>query len=158
MLYRGFSKTELSRIEPILKQFNIQYNITSDLHEAKNVDEAVKQEIRTRPVATRDSAFYQIEIEKDEFQKLSPEAAAKLLDLRIYEEHESPFTEEELQNMGEISHNHFEPKKKEQTKSEKMIGYIILVAILIGATIYLKNFMKKFNTPPAAGYSFEVKD
>ena len=144
MLYRGFSKTELSRIEPILNQFNIQYNVTSDLQEVKNVDEGVKEGIRTRPVATRDSAFYQIEIEKDEFQKLSPEATAKLLDLRIYEEHESPFTEEELQAMGEISHNHFTPKKKEQTKNEKFVGFIILVAVIVGASLYLKNFFEKF--------------
>lgn len=155
MLYRGYNKHELSKIEPILNQFGVNYKISSDFDEVKNTDDAVKKETNIRPTARRDSSFYQIDIEKEEFQKLSPEAVLKLHDLRIYEEHESPFTEEELQSMGEVSHNHFEHKKKEQTKTEKIVGYIILVAILIGASLYLKSFAKKFNTPADGSIHYE---
>lgn len=144
MLYRGYSKHELSQVETILKEFNIIYEISSDFDEIKGVDGEIKREPRTRPTATRDSAFYQVKIEKEEFVKLSPMARIKLEKHRIFEEMDSPFTEEELAAMGEVSRDHFNHKKKEQSKFDKVMGVIVLIGVVIGASLYLKNFFAKF--------------
>lgn len=144
MLYRGFNKAEMDRITKILDHHQVHYELSSDFEEVAKVDNAVKQEVNMRQLARRDSSFYQIKIEKEEFKKLSPHALQSLYDLRIYEEQDSPFTEEELSKLGEPSDKHLEAKSRKPHKYEKIWSAVTLIAMCIAAYFYLQKFFRNF--------------
>lgn len=126
MIYSGFSKHEVDRIAAILHKHDIQFNITtpSDLGDGKKIP--------------RDASVLQIDLSDDELKKVPEEDRMKLNDMRIHGEWESPYTEEELQNLDSYVPKKT-PKQAEKTKIEQ---WATILAVLIMLFLYL---YKKLN-------------
>jgi hypothetical protein len=92
MIYKGFNKVELDKISEILERSGVTFHISVPEESLEFINDTTKR-VNHRFMDN----LMQIEIEKEEFSKISsPKDLSKLFDLRIYPEEESPFTEEEL--------------------------------------------------------------
>lgn len=127
MQYRGFNQLELNKISEILDRNGVKYEISLP-DEAKEFINDTSKRVNHRFM---DNAM-QIEIDKAEFDKISVKDIQKLFDLRIYKEEESPFTEEELANLGtETDINTTpSPKKKDENASMNQIAAILAVVLV----------------------------
>ncbi len=126
MIYNGFNKLEVDRIVAILEKHNVAYKVgvPQDLGDGKRVP--------------RDSAVYQFDIEDAELKKVHGPDLLQLADMRIIGEMESPFTEEELQNLET-----YVPKPNPKTKEHSKIQqWATILAIGMMVLLY---FYKKLN-------------
>lgn len=125
MQYRGFNQLELKKISEILDRNEVKYEISLP-DEAKEYINDTSKRVNHRFM---DNAM-QIEIDKEEFDKISAKDLQILFDLRIYKEEESPFTEEELANLGreaDVNANPI-PKKKDENARMNQIAAILAIA------------------------------
>lgn len=123
MLYRGFNQLELKKISEILDRNGVKYEISLP-------EEAVEyMNDKTKRVNHRfmDNAM-QIEIDKNEFDKINAKDIAILFDLRIYKEEESPFTEEELANLGKEEDPKTVVKKPNEHAKMNQVAAILAIA------------------------------
>ncbi len=95
MIYRGFNKVELKKITDILDRHNVKYQTSVPDTALDYINDPTKR-VNHKFM----DSLLQIEIEADEFAKISQTDLSKLFDLRIYKEEESPFSEEELSSIG----------------------------------------------------------
>lgn len=124
MLYNGFSKVEVDRVSAILNKHNIVFKVgvPEDLGDGKKIP--------------RDSAIYHIDLEDAELMKVPDADRMKLADMRIHGEMESPYTEEELQNLES-----YVPKKSEKTQHHSKINQwatILAVGTMLVLYLYKK--------------------
>lgn len=122
MIYRGFNEIELKRITEILERNGVQYSVS--------VPEASMDYIND-PTKRVDHRFMdsllQIEIEKEEFDKINERDLSKLFDLRIYKEEESPFTEEEL---GEMESDKNPVITKDEHARMKQVASLLAIGVM----------------------------
>jgi hypothetical protein len=121
MLYNGFSKLEIDRIVAILEKHGIEYNVgvPSDLGDGKKIP--------------RDSAVMQLDLADEELMKVPEADRMKLMDMRIHGEIESPYTEEELNNLE----NYVKPVTKKAKEQSKMQQWATILAVGIMLCLYL---------------------
>jgi hypothetical protein len=125
MQYCGFNKLELKKISEILDRNSVKYEISLP-EEAKEYINDTSKRVNHRFM---DNAM-QIEIDKDEFDKISTKDIQILFDLRIYKEEESPFTEEELANLGSETEVQPVVKKKDENARMNQVAAILAVALV----------------------------
>lgn len=126
MLYRGFNQLELKRISEILERNGVKYHISLPEEALEYINDKSKR-VNHRFM---DNAM-QIEIEKEEFDKINAKDIQTLFDLRIYKEEDSPFTEEELASLGsETDINLNQPKKKDENARMNQVAAILAVALV----------------------------
>lgn len=134
MIYRGFNKLEIKKISEILDRNGVVYQAGLPEQALEYMND------KTKRVDHRfmDNAL-QVVIEKEEFDKINPKDLQTLFDLRIYKEEDSPFTEEELANMGsETEVKVSSPKQSEEHKRMNQIAAILAV-ILVTLFFLWKN-------------------
>jgi hypothetical protein len=125
MQYRGFNKLELKKISEILDRNGVKYEISLP-EEAKEYINDTSKRVNHRFM---DNAM-QIEIDKEEFDKISAKDTQILFDLRIYKEEESPFSDEELANLGSETEVQPVVKKKDENARMNQIAAILAVALV----------------------------
>ncbi len=96
MKYRGFNQRELNRITEILERHSVVFEVSVPDESLEYINDKSKR-VNHRFMDN----LLQIEIDKAEFDKIPANDIAKLFDLRVYKEEESPFTEEELNSVPE---------------------------------------------------------
>jgi len=129
MQYRGFNQLELKKISDILDRNEVKYEISLP-DEAKEYINDTSKRVNHRFM---DNAM-QIEIDKDEFDKISAKDLQTLFDLRIYKEEESPFTEEELANLGseaDVNSNPVPKKKDEHARMNQVAAILAIAAVTL---------------------------
>lgn len=125
MIYRGFNQVELNKISEILDRNGVQYHISLPDDAVEFMNDTSKR-VNHRFM---DNAM-QIEIEKEEFDKINAKDIQKLFDLRIYKEEESSFTEEELANLGSETEIKTYVKKKDENARANQLAAILAVALV----------------------------
>ena len=98
MIYTGLNENESAKITKILDEFKAVYEVS--VHEEavqriENLSDEEREKFR-RLSKRSGQSLMQIEIELAEFKKISALAKDRLHALGIYEEVESPFTEEDF--------------------------------------------------------------
>ncbi|WPU66235.1 hypothetical protein [Peredibacter starrii] len=129
MIYRGFNDREVSKITEILERNGVQFAVGVPNEAMDHINDKTKR-VNHKFM----DSIMQFEIESAEFDKISPQDIQKLLDLRIYREEESPFTEEELANAGTET-DHISPSRptKEQTAMNRWASVLMIVGVAIYA-------------------------
>lgn len=94
MKYRGFNQRELNKITEILEKHSVVFDVSVPDDSLEYINDKTKR-VNHRFMDN----LLQIEIDKAEFDKIPANDIAKLFDLRVYKEEDSPFTEEELSSM-----------------------------------------------------------
>lgn len=124
MRYNGYSKIEVDRVSVVLAKYQLVFTvgIPEDLGDGKKIP--------------RDSAVFFIDLEDSELNKVSEADRLKLADLRIHGEVESPFTEEELQNLENYVPK-VSPKTQEQSKMNQW-ATILAVGSILALFLYKK--------------------
>jgi hypothetical protein len=124
MKYRGFNQRELNRITEILEKHSVVFEVSVPDESLEYINDKTKR-VNHRFMDN----LLQIEIDKAEFDKIPANDIAKLFDLRVYKEEESPFTDEELNSIPE-------EVKPSAPKPDKHAGMNQWAAILaIGAVV-----------------------
>ena len=121
MKYRGFNEVELKKITTILEKHHVAFEVSVPDESLEYINDKSKR-VDHRFMDN----LLQIEIQKEEFDKISANDLAKLFDLRVYKEEESPFTEEEL---AELSVEAEKPVVPKPDKNAKMNQWAALLAI-----------------------------
>ena len=132
MQYRGFNQLELNKISEILDRNGVKYEISLP-DEAKEFINDTSKRVNHRFM---DNAM-QIEIDKAEFDKISVKDIQKLFDLRIYREEESPFTEEELANLGTETDINTTPSPKKKDENARMNQIAAILAVVLVTLFFL---------------------
>ena len=136
MIYRGFNDREVSKITEILERNGVQFTVGVPNEAMDHINDTTKR-VNHKFM----DSIMQFEIESSEFDKISPQDISKLLDLRIYREEESPFTEEELANAGtDTDHIKASQPTKEQKAMNKWASVLMIVGVAIYAVIKMKIF------------------
>lgn len=132
MIYRGFNKLEIKRISEILDRNGVVYMAGLPEEALEHMND------KTKRVDHRfmDNAL-QIVIEKEEFDKISAKDIQTLFDLRIYKEEDSPFTEEELANLGNETEVNLAPNPKKKDENAKMNQVAAILAIVVVTLFFL---------------------
>ena len=120
MLYRGFNEKELKRITEILEKHGVTYDISVPDASLEYINDKSKR-VDHRFMDN----LLQIEIDKAEFDKIPEKDLAKLFDLRVYKEEESPFTEEELAALP----TEVKPEPPKADKNAKMNQWAAILAV-----------------------------
>lgn len=132
MIYRGFNKLEIKRISEILDRNGVVYQAGLPEEALEHMND------KTKRVDHRfmDNAL-QIIIEKEEFDKINPKDIQTLFDLRIYKEEDSPFTEEELANLGNETEVDMGAKPKKKDENARMNQVAAILAIVVVTLFFL---------------------
>lgn len=129
MIYRGFNQVELNKITEILERNQVQFNVSIPQESMEYIEDKSKR-VNHRFMDN----LLQIEIEREEFQKVSQSDLAKLFDLRIYPEEESPFTEEELAELADPAK---EPATKKVEPHAKTNQAAAIMAVVVVSLFFL---------------------
>lgn len=133
MLYRGFNERELKRITEILERNGVQHAVSVPGDSVQFMNDSSKRV---------DHKFIDnllaIEIEQEEFSKVSEKDLSLLFNLRIYPEEESPFSEEEMATFDKEPGHYQLPKKPDEHARMKQVAAILAVTVM--SVLYL---MKK---------------
>lgn len=127
MIYRGFNERELKRITDILERNNVEFHVSVPTESLDHMNDPTKR-IDHRFVDN----LLQIEIETSEFDKISEKDIARLFDLRIYKEEESPFSEDELASLD--TSNPTAPVKKADPNAK--INQVAAISAVILVTLF----------------------
>ena len=120
MKYRGFNQRELNKITEILERHSVVYEVSVPDESLEYINDKTKR-VNHRFMDN----LLQIEIDKAEFDKIPSNDIAKLFDLRVYKEEESPFTEEELNSIPEV----LTPEAPNPDKNAKMNQMAAILAV-----------------------------
>lgn len=132
MIYRGFNQNELKKITEILERHQVIFHVGVPDSSMEYINDP-KKRVDHRFMDN----LLQIEIEKEEFDKIPEKDLQKLFDLRIYKEEDSPFPEEELAEEPES-----EAKKPVEKKPDPHAKINQAAAILAIATVTLFYLFK----------------
>lgn len=144
VIYQNFSEAEISRITEILDKFQVNYKVSVPEESASLAGSLNPQDRDVFRKKAQRSGFkiIEIEIEKIEFQKIPSDFKERLHALGIYEEVDSPFTEEELTKYTSEEY-HKESLKKPDPKARlnqaAAIGAVTLLTVL---WLMKKGFLK----------------
>lgn len=130
MIYRGFNERELTRITDILERNGVHYTVSvpeDSLNVINDSSKRVNHKFMDNLLA--------IEIEKDEFSKINEKDTDLLIDLRIYQEEEPPFTEEELASLDKEPGQYQLPHKPDEHARMKQVAAILAVTVM--SVLYL---------------------
>lgn len=130
MIYRGFNKIEIKKISEILDRNGVVYQ-TGLPEEALEFMNDKSKRVDHRFM---DNAL-QVVIEKEEFDKINAKDLQTLFDLRIYKEEDSPFTEEELANLGSETDVDL-AKAPKQTKEQQRMNQIAAILAVVLVTLF----------------------
>lgn len=120
MKYRGFNQRELNRITEILEKHAVVFEVSVPDESIEYINDKSKR-VNHRFMDN----LLQIEIDKAEFDKIPANDIAKLFDLRVYKEEDSPFTEEELNSIPE----EVKPHVPNPDKNAKMNQWAAVMAV-----------------------------
>jgi hypothetical protein len=129
MIYRGFNQNELKKITDILERNGVHFDVSVPTESMDYINDKSKR-VDHRFMDN----LLQIEIEKDEFEKIAKPDLSKLFDLRIYPEEDSPFTDEEVEGM---SANPDEPAARKPDKHANLNQAAAILAVALMGALYL---------------------
>ena len=123
MVYSGLNENEIAKITKILDEQKVNYQVLvheEALERINNLSDDDRNKFRRQSKRSGQSLM-QIEIDSVEFKKISEVMKDRLHALGIYEEVESPFTEEELNSPGTST----EKKHLNSTSTSKFKQYAV---------------------------------
>lgn len=132
MIYRGFNKLEIEKISKILDRNGVVYQ-TGLPEEALEFMNDKSKRVDHRFM---DNAL-QVVIEKEEFDKINAKDLQTLFDLRIYKEEDSPFTEEELANLGSETDIDLSKAPKQSKEHQRMNQIAAILAVVLVTLFFL---------------------
>ena len=136
MKYRGFNEVELKKITTILEKHQVVFEISVPDESLEYINDKTKR-VNHRFMDN----LMQIEIQKEEFDKIPANDLAKLFDLRVYKEEESPFTEEELAGMTTGPEKPIAAKTDEHAKMNQWAA-LIAIAMIVLFVLWKNQFFK----------------
>lgn len=136
MIYRGFNEAELKRITEILERNSVEFHVSVPQESLEYIEDKTKR-VNHRFLDN----LLQIEIEKEEFVKISQSDLNKLFDLRIYPEEDSPFTDEELSEIP-VDQPAKEVRKPDQNAKSNQIAAILAVLVMGCFFLWKNGFFK----------------
>jgi hypothetical protein len=135
MIYRGFNEKELKKIKEILDRSGVHYEVSVPEESMEFIQDSSKR-VNHRFMDN----LLQIEIDKSEFDKIPKSDVAKLFDLRIYPEEESPYTEEELAALPPEGSKPA-PKADKNAKANQ-VATILAVVVVVCFFAWKNGFFK----------------
>lgn len=126
MKYRGFNEVELKKITEILERHQVVFEISVPDESLEYINDKSKR-VNHRFMDN----LLQIEIQKEEFDKIPEKDLGKLFDLRIYKEEESPFTEEELATISAEIEKPVSPKADKNAKMNQWAAVLAVSAMAL---------------------------
>lgn len=126
MKYRGFNEVELKKITTILEKHHVSFEVSVPDESLEYINDKSKR-VNHRFMDN----LLQIEIQKEEFDKISANDLAKLFDLRVYKEEESPFTEEELAQLSVEAEKPVAPKPDINAKMNHWAALLAISMVLL---------------------------
>lgn len=136
MKYRGFNEVELNKITEILERHQVAFEISVPDESLEYINDKTKR-VNHRFMDN----LMQIEIHKEEFDKIPANDLSKLFDLRVYKEEESPFTEEELAGLGDETPKPVAPKPDKNAKMNQ-VAAILAVGSMVLFVLWKNGFFK----------------
>lgn len=132
MLFTGLNENEIAKITKILDECKVSYQVSSNEQVLERISQMTEEEQDMFRKQSRRSghALMQIEIELSEFSKIPFQMKDRLHGLGIYEEVESPFTEEDFKSMEKET-----PKPKvvdPNARIKNIIGFSAFLLVLLG--------------------------
>ncbi len=124
MIYRGFNKDEMKRITAILERNRVAFAVTIPDASMEFINDPTKR-VNHKFL----DSLLQIEIEKDEFDKISSADLEALFNLRVYKEEEPPFSQEELSSLEENPQSAPDPKISEYARLNQIAAILALIII-----------------------------
>lgn len=136
MKYRGFNQRELNKITEILEKHSVVFEVSVPDESLEYINDKTKR-VNHRFMDN----LLQIEIDKAEFDKISESDIAKLFDLRVYKEEDSPFTEEELNSLPTEDEKPDAPKPDKNAKMNQWAA-ILAVGSMVLFVLWKNGFFK----------------
>src|SRR5690349_3743335 len=102
MVYTGLNENEVQKIRKILDECKVEYSVSNNEEVLEKISNMSDEEQNAYRKQSRRSghALMQVEINLEEFKKIPPQLKDRLHALGIYEEVESPFTEEDFEKIA----------------------------------------------------------
>lgn len=136
MKYRGFNQRELNKITEILEKHSVVFEVSVPDDSLEYINDKTKR-VNHRFMDN----LLQIEIDKAEFDKIPANDIAKLFDLRVYKEEDSPFTEEELNSLPTEEEKPAAPKPDKNAKMNQLAA-ILAVGSMVLFVLWKNGFFK----------------
>ena len=131
MIYHGFNETELNRIREILERNSVHFTVSVPTTSIEYMNDSTKR-VNHKFI----DSLLQIEIAKEEFDRISPRDIQLLFHLRIYKEEDSPFTEEEMAMMVTDPDAPLPIKQNENMRINQIAA---ILAVLIMGFLFLRK-------------------
>jgi hypothetical protein len=140
MITVGLSQHEIDRIVKILEENSVSFQVgaTESVSKEEESEDTAKDAKPKSRGQRGHTAFYQIEIPQEEYEKLPPAARLKLEGLGIYPEMEAPnFDEVEEYQSSDATAVRNKLKKMEKPLNLIWV-FIIVVGFIFGMVLKLK--------------------
>ncbi len=134
MIYTNLNETEIEKITAILNQCQVQYKVSENEHALRALSEGDTYK-QAQKMGRRGLPIMQIEIEVSEFQKIPKILKDRLHSLGVFEDIESPFSDEEMVQIA--NHKPEEKKEDEESPQEKFKQLFTILGILAAGVLYL---------------------
>lgn len=141
MVYTGLNENEVQKIRKILDECKVVYSVSTNEQVLEKISNMSADEQNAFRKQSRRSghALMQVSIDLGEFKKIPPQLKDRLHALGVYEEVESPFTDEDLEKIAAEP-----PKTKAPDPYARYKQWAIFGAIALYILTMLARKMFKF--------------
>ncbi len=127
MIYTNLNETEIEKIVSILNSCKVQYQVSENELALKAMSEGDTYK-QAQKIGRRGLPIMQIEISPDEFKKIPENLKGRLHGLGVFEDIESPFSDEEMQEI--IKPRVEVPNKNVEDHTEQAKQFVIILGVI----------------------------
>lgn len=134
MIYTNLNETEIEKITAILNSCKVQYQVSENEAALRAMSEGDTYK-QAQKIGRRGLPIMQIEIQPEEFKKIPENLKGRLHGLGVFEDIESPFSEEEMQEI--IKPKAEEPNKNLESHTEQAKQFVIILGVISVGILWL---------------------
>jgi hypothetical protein len=136
VIYTNLNETEIEKIKAILDSCKVQYTVSENEQALRSLNEGDTYK-QTQKNGRRGLPIMQIEFADEEWKKIPDNLKGRLHGLGVFEEIENPFSDEELQQIGDADPNAPKVDAFEETPHEKMKQLFIILGIIAAGILWM---------------------
>jgi hypothetical protein len=136
VIYTNLNETEIEKISAILNQCKVEYHVSENEMALRALTEGDTYK-QTQKSGRRGMPIMQIEFENSEWSKIPENLKGRLHGLGVFEDVENPFSEEELNQIGERNPGDKDIEEEDDDPREKMKQMVSILGVLALGLLYL---------------------
>lgn len=134
MIYTNLNETEIEKVTAILKSCKVQYTVSENEYALKALSEGDTYK-QAQKIGRRGLPIMQIEIHPEEFKKIPENLKGRLHGLGVFEDSESPFSEDEMLEI--IKPKAEKPNKNLEDHTEQAKQFVIILGVICVGILWL---------------------